>query len=100
MKENNECLKLLSSHKNYIEIIFLISHGLANKNIADALNLSDRTVSVHRSAIFKIVGCKNSLELVGWAIEKKIKSDPNLLMKFNKTIFVDKKIYHEKEKHN
>lgn len=92
MENHKECLKLLSSHRNYIEIAFLISHGLSNKNIAHALNLSDRTVSTHRSAIFKIVGCANSLGLVGWAVEKNIKNNPDLLMRFDKTLFADKSV--------
>lgn len=73
-------------HKNYIEIVFLMAHGFKNKSIAEILYLSDRTTSVHRSEIYRIIGCQTSLELVLWAIEKGVKSDPDLLIRFDKIL--------------
>lgn len=76
-------LKRLLMHKNYREIVFLMAHGFKNKSIAEILFLSDRTTSFHRSEIYKITGCQSSLDLVSWAIEKGIKNDPELLVRFD-----------------
>lgn len=63
-----------------------MAHGFKNKSIAEILYLSDRTTSVHRSEIYRIIGCQTSLELVLWAIEKGVKSDPELLIRFDKIL--------------
>jgi DNA-binding NarL/FixJ family response regulator len=83
----DENFKKFLSHKNYKEIVFLMAHGFKNKAIAEILYLSDRTTSVHRSDIFKLTGCKSSLDLVAWAIEKGIKNDPELLVKFDNILY-------------
>jgi len=88
-KITNYRVEELNCHKNYTEIVFLIAHGFSNKRIAEILYLSDRTTSIHRSEIFKITGCHNSLELVSWAIEKGIKRNPELLERFNKLLYAN-----------
>ena len=84
--KGDDVYQKLLYHKNYIEIVFLMAHGFKNKSIAEILYLSDRTTSVHRSEIYKIIGCQTSLELVLWAIEKGIKNDPELMNKFDKIL--------------
>ncbi|MFM7014796.1 MAG: response regulator [Bacteroidota bacterium] len=72
----------LLARKNYKEIVFLMAHGLKNRDIAEILFLSERTTSFHRSEIYKIIGCQSSIDLVSWAFEKGINSDPDLLLKY------------------
>ena len=42
----------------------LIASGLANKLVADQLQISVRTVEVHRARIFDKMGVKSVVELV------------------------------------
>ena len=86
----DENYKRFYAHKNYKEIVFLMAHGFKNRAIAEILFLSDRTTSVHRSEIFKLTGCQSSLELVSWAIEKGIKNDPALLVKYDSILMKSK----------
>ncbi len=52
-----------------IEIIKLIRNGTSNKEIAEALFISPRTVETHRARILKKLGLKNSLALVKYINE-------------------------------
>jgi two-component system, LuxR family, response regulator DctR len=45
-------------------VMELIAGGLANKQVADQLQISVRTVEVHRARIFEKMGVKSVLELV------------------------------------
>ena len=45
------------------EVIALVAEGLHNKQIARALDISERTVKAHLSAIFKRTGTSNRTEL-------------------------------------
>jgi DNA-binding NarL/FixJ family response regulator len=45
------------------ELISLLAHGLKNKEIATALNISEGTVKVYISRLFEKVGAKDRLEL-------------------------------------
>lgn len=47
-----------------IEVIQLIADGLINKEIGDKLNISKRTVDVHRNNILKKITAKSFCELV------------------------------------
>jgi DNA-binding CsgD family transcriptional regulator len=46
------------------EIANLCAKGLLNKEIAEKLNISQRTVEVHKNNIFKKLGINNTVELV------------------------------------
>ncbi len=46
------------------EVMRLVMEGLPNKLIADALDISVRTVEVHRSRVFDKMGVKSAVELV------------------------------------
>ena len=56
--------KLSTLTEREIEIIKLIKNGMTNKEIAEQLFLSPRTVETHRARILKKLGLKNSLSLI------------------------------------
>lgn len=51
------------------QVLKLVAAGLANKNIAHQLNISSRTVEVHRSNLTRKLGIKTTAGLVKYAIE-------------------------------
>lgn len=56
------------------EVMRLVMEGLPNKLIADALDISVRTVEVHRSRVFDKMGVKSAVELVN-----RLKEHPDVL---------------------
>ena len=65
-EEDNKLSKLTERE---IEIIKLIKDGCTNKEIAETLFLSPRTVETHRARILKKLDIKNSLSLVKYINE-------------------------------
>src|SRR5229473_239743 len=57
-----------------LEILQLIVHGKANKEIATVLGLSANTVAVHRANIMQALGIHNTAELVVYAIRNGLAS--------------------------
>ena len=55
-----------------IEIIKLMEQDLSNKQLAEALSISIRTVETHRKNIFKKTNTSNVLTLVKWAYQHKL----------------------------
>ena len=55
-----------------IEIIRLMEQDLSNKQLAEVLNISIRTVETHRKNIFKKTNTNNLLTLVKWAYEHQL----------------------------
>jgi DNA-binding NarL/FixJ family response regulator len=53
------------------EVVKLIAEGKKNREIADLLCISIRTVENHRANIMKKLKLKNTSELVKYAIRKK-----------------------------
>lgn len=51
-----------------LQILRLIVHGKAAKDIADLLGISVNTVSAHRTRIGRTLNCHNNAELVAYAI--------------------------------
>lgn len=51
-----------------LQILRLIVHGKAAKDIADLLGISVNTVSAHRTRIGRTLKCRNNAELVAFAI--------------------------------
>ncbi len=51
------------------EVLRLVAAGLANKNIAKKLNISIRTVEVHRSNLIRKLNIKTTAGLVRYAME-------------------------------
>ena len=54
------------------EILDLISQGLSNQEIADVLNISQRTVERHRTHLLEKTGSKNSIRLVIYALKNNL----------------------------
>lgn len=54
------------------EILLLICKGLSNQEIADRLFISKRTVDKHRSNILEKTECRNTANLVVWAIKNSV----------------------------
>lgn len=46
------------------EVMELVAGGLANKQIADRLGISERTVEIHRGRVMKKLGVRSAAELV------------------------------------
>lgn len=62
-----------------IEVIGLIAQGYTNRQVAESLNLSVRTVESHRSHITSKLGLRSRLELVRYAQDHGLLGDPLLL---------------------
>ena len=60
--------------KREVEIIKLVCDGLINKEIADKLSISIRTVDAHKSNIMHKLHLKSNVEMVKYAIKNKITS--------------------------
>jgi DNA-binding NarL/FixJ family response regulator len=54
--------------KREIQILEMLAEGLSNKEIADKLFLSKRTVETHRQNILDKTNCKNSSSLIKYAL--------------------------------
>lgn len=50
-----------------IEVLTLIGKGLLNKEIADVLNISENTVSIHNKALRDATGCQRKADLTLYA---------------------------------
>jgi DNA-binding NarL/FixJ family response regulator len=68
---NNEAFPVELSEREQ-EVLILISRGMSNSDIADALFISKRTVEKHRAHLLEKTGCNNTATLVIWAIRNKI----------------------------
>lgn len=62
--------ELLSDREK--EILLLICKELSNQEIGDRLFISKRTVDKHRANILEKTGCKNTANLVVWAIKNSV----------------------------
>lgn len=54
------------------EILQLMAEGLNNKEIADKLFVSERTIIGHKSNLLAKSGCKNTIGLLAYAIKNKM----------------------------
>ncbi|HBS85317.1 MAG: hypothetical protein A2W91_16045 [Bacteroidetes bacterium GWF2_38_335] len=68
-KNKTEAVALTRREK---EILQLIAEGLSNKEIADILFLSERTIVGHKTNLLSKTGCKNTLSLMSYAIKNKL----------------------------
>ena len=55
-----------------IEIVQLSLEGLSNKEIADKLFISERTVVGHKSNLLSKTGCKSTIQLLAYVIKNKL----------------------------
>lgn len=67
-EEDMPSLEILT--KKETEVLKLVTQGLANKNIAQKLKISIRTVETHRSNLTNKLGIKSTAGLVKYAISK------------------------------
>jgi len=51
------------------QVLKFVAEGLANKNIASRLDISVRTVEIHRAHLMRKLGIKNTAALVKYAID-------------------------------
>jgi DNA-binding NarL/FixJ family response regulator len=61
-----------SLKKRELDLIDLVCKGCSNKEIADKLFVSVKTVENSKSRLFEKIGIHSSLELVAFAIKNKI----------------------------
>ena len=64
--------------KREFEILGLVASGKTNKELAEALFISIKTVETHKTHILEKLGLKNTTELVKYAIKNKIISIESL----------------------
>lgn len=55
-----------------LEVLALLTEGLSNKEIADRLFVSERTIVGHKSNLMSKTNCKNTVSLIAWAMKNKI----------------------------
>jgi DNA-binding NarL/FixJ family response regulator len=74
-------LKSTSKYENTVEehlserekeILLLVCKGLSNQEIGDRLFISKRTVDKHRANILEKTGCRNTANLVAYAIKNSL----------------------------
>jgi DNA-binding NarL/FixJ family response regulator len=58
--------------KREIEIIKYVADGKTNRETAEIINISPRTVETHRRNIIKKLGLNNTAELINYAYKKKM----------------------------
>ncbi len=71
-KDKEEDKNLIDFTRREKEILQLLCEGLSNKEIADALFISERTVLGHKTNLLAKTNTKNSLSLMAFAIKNKL----------------------------
>lgn len=56
--------------KREIEVVRLVSHGFKNREVAEKLEISVKTVETHRSNVMNKLALRNVAELIRYAIQK------------------------------
>lgn len=63
---------ILQFTKREMEVLQLLSEGLSNKEIAEKLFISERTVVGHKSNLLAKTNCKSTIGLLSYAIKNKL----------------------------
>jgi DNA-binding NarL/FixJ family response regulator len=71
-KEKKPDKNIIELTRREKEILQLLCEGLSNKEIADVLFISERTVLGHKTNLLLKANCKNSLSLMAYAIKNKL----------------------------
>ncbi|MBK3519582.1 response regulator transcription factor [Carboxylicivirga marina] len=58
--------------ENDKKLLQLMSYGYSNKKLADELFVSVKSIEGYKRQLYKSTGCKNSMELVVWAIKHEV----------------------------
>ena len=69
VKEKKELLKLTERE---VEIFNLLCQGLSNRELADQLFVSLRTIETAKTRLMQKTNTKNNASLIIWAIKNKI----------------------------
>ncbi|MCW3786017.1 response regulator [Plebeiibacterium sediminum] len=69
VKEKTELLKLTEKE---IELLQLICKGLSNKELAEQLFLSVKTIESNKAKLMRKTGAKNNAALIIWAIKNRV----------------------------
>ena len=69
LQNTNETLKFTKREKEILELLY---NGMTNKEIANKLLVSERTVIGHKSNLLSKTGCKNAIGLISYALKNKI----------------------------
>lgn len=72
VKRDNDKVKLDSLTKREMEVLILVANGLFNKDIAEQLNISERTVKNHMSSIFKKIQVLDRTQAAVFAIRNNL----------------------------
>ena len=67
--KNEDAIRFTAREK---EILQLLSEGLSNKEIAEVLYISERTVVGHKSNMLAKTGCKSAISLLAYALRSKL----------------------------
>jgi DNA-binding NarL/FixJ family response regulator len=71
-KQEKEIQESIPLSKRELEVLQVVTTGLSNKQIADKLNISLRTVEVHKGNIMRKLNLFSTAELVIYAIKNRI----------------------------
>ncbi|QQY78781.1 LuxR family two component transcriptional regulator [Keratinibaculum paraultunense] len=71
--DDNDFSKIESLTKREYEVLTLVAEGLSNKEIADKLYISEKTVKNHVSSIFKKLGVNDRVQATIFAFKNNIK---------------------------
>lgn len=82
---HGESQTLNSLSPKELEVIGYVKNGYSSKAIAEALNVSAKTVEVHRYHILKKLGLKNTVSLINF-----INSQPEFQIGFHGNVLQDK----------
>ena len=63
------CERVAALSRRQREVLLHLAAGKLNKQIAHELNLSERTVKMHRAAVFKALGVRSGADAIRVAIE-------------------------------
>jgi DNA-binding NarL/FixJ family response regulator len=72
LERKAENIQTVIISKRELEVLKLIVLGLKNREIAEKLFNSKRTIEAHRRNMLEKTGCKNTAELVKYAIKNGI----------------------------
>lgn len=70
--KNKDTLKIESLTKRELDVLKFISYGMYNKEVAERLEISERTVKNHVSNIFKKIGCTDRTQAAVFAIRNNL----------------------------
>lgn len=71
-QHSHKQLQLTDLSKRELEVLSLIASGKSNKEVADELFISTKTVDTHKMHILDKLGLKNTAELVKYAIKNNL----------------------------